>query len=90
MPAKPNWYCTASEIEALPPWHPQRDLLRLHEIVAYLRKLYNLPVSRDRVAQWVNRGVDLGGRRIYLKTTPFGPARMVRKVDLLAFLRAWP
>lgn len=81
----------ASRTEALPPWHPDRDMVRLAEIPPLLKRMYNLPVSPDRVREWINKGVsNRKGGRVYLKARMWHGMWMVKKADILAFLEATP
>lgn len=78
----------AKAVDTLPPWHPNRTLLRISEVPAFLKKLYGIRTSTKTVYMWRKYGVTADGRRIYLKTTTMAGARMVSKPDLMAFLKA--
>lgn len=80
----------ASDIDALPPWHPDRKTLRLGEVPQLLKRIYGITVGAETVRRWAREGVSTKtGARIFLKVTMMGKWRMVHKRDLQAFLKEW-
>ena len=80
---------SAKDTEPLPPWDERRDSLRTDEAAAWLRKLYNLPTSKDGIVKWIKQGKwGESGERVYLKARKMQGAWYVKKTDLIAYLEA--
>ena len=78
-------------VEPLPPWHPARTRISIHEVKAYMRKLYNIATSGDVIENWTIKGVEDPrdpSKKIYLKVHRFCGKFYVHKQDLIAFCEA--
>ena len=65
--------------------------IKVAEVPMYLKRLYNLRISRQAINRWILHGVPSsrpGGGRIYLACTRFAGRMYVKKSDLLAFCEA--
>lgn len=78
----------AKAITPLPPWHQKRQTMRLSEVPAYLKKMYNLTYSSVAVRKWVWHGVEGRHGQIHLKTMKLGRFRVTTKANVMAFLGA--
>jgi hypothetical protein len=66
--------------------------LRVYEVPAYLKRLYNITVGRHAIDRWIRDGVrsKKTGRTIRLVAPVIHNCHMVAKADLWEFIKQWP
>lgn len=78
---------TARQTEALNPWHPDREYMSVKEVPIFIKKLYGVDFNHNRVYDWIHRGNEINGRRYYLRAVAFGNKWVIKKADLIAYLK---
>lgn len=91
-PTRKKQFLKSEQVDALPPWHPDREWLLVGEVPSFIKYFFNMDVSAATVGNWTRKGRYMYDSKqwaiLVSRKLPFGHRKFVRKQDLMAFLMA--